>query len=1016
MGEAAKLSLLCLTEREHGEVLRLASILLLGFLLPHSTGNEFVLLQHAQRRAHVQLQQQLNDKGDAVSGISSFDPVHYVLHMPLEERLENAVRAPLSANESGCDSGDPVLGAAVLTDDSLELALDSFLSNGLSQLLKSRPIHREEVDLLHLIAMAIHPQPNIQAVLPSYFLYLNEHHAQNKYWIRAQSLMHNNMAHQLQIHYRTRLRLIQLIAETNFMVEEYGLHDQSENVVSPLLRGALPHLRASIRAFGEVSARSVVHAHFCHAALTSIACQTRNERILEEEWDYLLHKTVEDPRNYKCTECHQVKDQKRCLAYRRLSILPPENVPFCPHQARAWLLSQFITRSCRSKNDINSEFLGKIASSLTDAIEWQVDSWTKHDGGETERELSKLHATCMLASLLRAATSLIVCLSLSRKKSQSEEDEHSATLTESSIQLLRHHDVGIARAASCLAVTALEVATIDFTPLLFSIIKTILTEDKDLVLLERVVAVASYRSHAFASACLQYLLAKVSTADETKVMEQKVQSLCRWITAICCNCPSVAFRHTNKLMRLLAENSSSNLGQHIVASVLSLRRARYFAGNDLIEDTSILAVLSKTKNEWKKYQLARHALVTGNFSIASAVYKNMLDLPLSEKHFLWISALRHVASAEASLAQHAALGIPDAVIQLRAALWHVTSLENDERASDAGFSFQVRFLKLRLEFLDITTTMRQLVREMRLTGTEPARYTRQLLHLHNVFRAFNCLSSRYGELIQQEGITFQCGRSRSCLLLLRTACRFMALATRNIFADAIPTLVGKSSTMESITSESDEPMASLIRKLDALALSPMDVSVDALVRAAAGLELIDAMLMVPLPFPVDFFSAKPRLFASLAVSPEQDQSGEADTDVVEAYPAVCFSVKCFGQIPEQLLLQSRMPCWTVLLWYQIVYSSPLEDDEAAGRDEDVAETSMPDTVHSPIDLSEYSPASTNLFQDGSFFVTLECPQILLEGQYSMEVKIGCRDVAGYEWEVPLSSGSCTIAIRVSRSR
>ena len=51
-------------------------------------------------------------------------------------------------------------------------------------------------------------------------------------------------------------------------------------------------------------------------------------------------------------------------------------------------------------------------------------------------------------------------------------------------------------------------------------------------------------------------------------------------------------------------------------------------------------------------------------------------------------------------------------------------------------------------------------------------------------------------------------------------------------------------------------MVSLVRRLDDLLLQQMDNSVNPAIRAAAMLELLDGILMVPTHFPRDFLMAR----------------------------------------------------------------------------------------------------------------------------------------------------------------
>ena len=170
-----------MTTREHGRVSKMASILLLGFLLPHSTGNEFFLLQnqsslssfnqndqqqggsrHAQSHQHQTAGSKTSELPNQVSSgpqDQQSDPgaiQRAVLdQMSLSERLQ---RTSQLYNPHECGELHSIV------HDPMDLVLDSFLKHALAPFLKNRPAHTKQVDLIHVLAMAIHPHPTEQSI------------------------------------------------------------------------------------------------------------------------------------------------------------------------------------------------------------------------------------------------------------------------------------------------------------------------------------------------------------------------------------------------------------------------------------------------------------------------------------------------------------------------------------------------------------------------------------------------------------------------------------------------------------------------------------------------------------------------------------------------------------------------------------------------------------------------------------------------------------------------------------
>lgn len=981
MSEAATL-LPVLTEKEHGQVLGLSSILLLGYFLPYSTGNEFVLLQGARRSDWV---------------AETFDAADYVRNMPLEERLQKSVHSYNAGEHGEFDT---------LTDGSTELAMDTLLRKGLAPLLSARPFHRQEVDLLHLMAMAIHPNTCKELVAQTVHALDADKHPS---WTRAQGLFQHSAALHFQLHYGHRFTLVQLLQRHLILPE---LEDEeSDDVIGPLLFGAMPHLRASLRAFGS-SARSPWEAHWAHLALVSIAVQTRHPHTVSDEWRFQLHKMVEDRSDYGCRrDC--------CGCTKQWQTEPPVEDTFCPHAARGQLLATFILRQCPSRHETVDDFFKHALGSLTDAIEWQVDCATVSSDGEGDEDDSERHPQCLLAALMFAVKHCFYFLPQDTKIDK-DDNSHCGTLIESAIQCLQHPNVGVVKEALDLLALAFTYRPSDkfddkYAWNLLEAIESPSLQKAARVQVEKVVAVAAQHSPSFASFLYSSLAEKSNDGQVDDITARR-------IALVASNCPSVVAKDTDRLVSMLEKTATTNGSFHVMAALLSLRQVRFFATKEGEPSLAVLRTLSQQSQWWDMYQLARHSLVKGSFGDAAEIYNMILTSQLKEKHFLWMSSLAKVSEAENSLSGDAAKGIPTASTLLRSAVSYLHSLGALEGNKQECYSFQIRFLLLRLDFLDLMTVLRQLTREMRLTGSGPAKYSRPHLHLQNLVKSFVALSSRYRSLNQQHGIEFQCAQSKHSLAILEKLCLFMALATRAAFSDVLPAQSDNPSiTISSMLQISSQPMVLLMRRLDELVVQSMDSSMDPLVRAAAMLELIDGILMVPIPFPRDFLSVRPRTLATLCLSPDPDQAVEYGMDsmlAIEAYPSLCFGCFISGSVPESTMTGSRLPLSEVLLWYRFNYKGPLVDDEGGADfkpDEDPAASREFIEKRLPV-LADLSPVTARLFANGRFFFPIQCSPLLDEGLYEVEVSLGARDVGGSMWELPVDADARTLPIRVSRSR
>jgi hypothetical protein len=182
-----------MTNYEHGQVSRLIGIMLLGFLLPQSTGNDFFTLQNlsshrmsvpsTQRQQHKFQQSSGNQTSGEERLSENQDLSDCIIYMSLEERLES------SKHRYGNEFGE--LDDSIMHDH-LENAFQSFLKS-LKKFLLGRPAHTMEVDIIHILAMVIHPNPSEHCI--------RETSSSNDIWEMTLRLMSSLVPHSFHVNY-----------------------------------------------------------------------------------------------------------------------------------------------------------------------------------------------------------------------------------------------------------------------------------------------------------------------------------------------------------------------------------------------------------------------------------------------------------------------------------------------------------------------------------------------------------------------------------------------------------------------------------------------------------------------------------------------------------------------------------------------------------------------------------------------------------------------------------------------
>ena len=972
-----------LNDEEHGEVLRIASIMFLGYLLPHSTANEFFLLKHHSR--------------DFSKAACSMNVQDEILNMPLEERLEKSIRG-LDPTDFGEMNS--------LVDPYREVAFDSLVENALGPLLEGRPFHRQQVDLLHIFAMSIHPQPTMEYVLDSFRDHADPEGVE---WQLVHRLVGSkNFGCYFQLHYGHRVKIIQLLVK-NLVLPP--LEDDSVDMINPLLFGALPHLQASLRAFAQ-GAMTQWDAHVAYAGIATVSVLAHNLRVIEDTWDFLLHLMVDNKANYQCQECGS---RRRVLAsWCSHADVPEEESKFCPHSARGHLLSAMIVRSCSTRDHVDPGLLHKMTTSLADAIEFQVFTWTKPDNEEEEKEEKpSVPAPCLLASLIFTAKHVFL---FQPSRLRDDDEDPCESILSSSIQLLNHPDGNIASEAA----TTLHCAFLhdtgnkiaEYSSRLYPALSLALQKDTIIgCSLSNLIGLACEKANECAPPLFDQLLGTIQARGNHL-------PYVRILSSIALNCPTAALKRLDELVSLQTATESGEKDQYLMVALLATRQAQFFAGKQGRVDKLVARFACRNTEYWEKYIVMRHSLVTGNNEAAKKLCTDILGAVVDENNFLWISALQKLATAEAIVSQEASHGIPSAVPIFHEALSRIQALRSFQQKTDLDYNFQIRWLLLRLDFLDLVLVLRQLTREMRLTGSGPAKNTRNYMYLRNSLKAFETLAFRFSELGRQHGLYFHHGQSKVALSICRSLSLFVAAAGRAAFSDILTTSKTTKTSLISDIKDLRHPMVALICRLDELVVQPMTPSVDPMVRSTAMLELLDGLLMAPFPLPRDLLLPKIRSQAALRLFKNATPLGSASLNHVNVWPSVGFSFHAIGRIPVHLRKRADLPISNVVVWFHITFVGPLEDDEA-GREtkdeEDQAAPIMPKQIPRLPNVTEMSPQISCVNTNGTFSLEVECPPFQDEGNYKIEARLGCQDSSGEKWELNFNQDGSALQVQVTRT-
>ena len=969
---------------EVAQILRYASIYFLGFLIPTSTGHDFFTLRFESHRMATNQER--------------------FIAIDLEERLESVCQYVVSHEFGEFNSCSEV---------DRETFFLSFLQNGLGPFLACRSAHDDETDLYHLLAMTIAPTTSA-SFIPQTAAKLN-----NPSWVRTQRLMKSSYAHSFQVHYCHRVSMVNLVRECLVLPEA-----ESDSASSPLMDGAVPHLRASLLSFA-LGANSPQECHLAHDALVQIALQTGLTVCVHEEWERLFERTIVNPRLCQCA----VQE-------------------FCTHESNGQLLERFIARFNGSRHYADEHFSRKALHDLSNSIQEQVKLCQ-------DKENVTLFHTCRLASLLRASRSLFFFLltpscdeeDITTVALKQNESKIKANLIQATIQLIQHPDAAVSCSASNLMLLVFSYGLLSETKKLLKITLNSIKIALDISFSSNqlgknilsLCVVASRKSERFALYLLVFLIAKRKTSrkNDDKCIDDKVSNTSfSLIASISMVQPAAIIKMADDILTLFRVESNQAAKQHLAAAFLSTRRAYFFTkGNAEMGFLGIIKTFLSKLEPWTAYKMGRHALVTGNFDIAHDLYFHLSDVVFSGNNFLWISALRTIAEAEASLLKSGAHGIMEASTLLESSIAFLESLSHTYR-TDTSYTFQIEFLRLRVDFLDLIAVARQACQETRFLGSTPKMFTRTGLHLSNAIQSFFKLSDRFFSLYRRYGI-FMCQQSRSCVRTLHVLCRYLGKAGTIFFPEITKSIITPNDNESPELwprGDQSQLMTQLLQKFDQIIFNQVDKSMDPGMCAKTMTYIFEGILKVPSPFPKCFLKFKtiPKSHLHLSIDmdrysdipkpasllAEENFEGDEQIESVLVYPGTPISILASGHIPPYLHTIADVPFSHVLIWTRFHFVAPLHVTDLRVQDDEplLSEGNTPEPSN-VVMIESLPPFSCQIPSSGILFLPIQCQALETEGIYKLTIQLGCRDMRCGEWVLPVQSNKHqSLMVKISRSQ
>lgn len=409
-------------------------------------------------------------------------------------------------------------------------------------------------------------------------------------------------------------------------------------------------------------------------------------------------------------------------------------------------------------------------------------------------------------------------------------------------------------------------------------------------------------------------------------------------------------------------------------------------------------------NHWNLYQITRQCFVTSNFSLARQILeKYLVHRSIQQSSFLWLHSLVRLAAAEETLRTDGYSAIPSSLFGINACHSLILSLanlfsgenENHQFGVLGAFRFQLEVLVARVEFLQLIKDARCTCLDSILTSNHSLGNTRTKMHLKNLSKCFNMLTSRYMKMYRMFGL--HCSQqSLSSLRGLISMCSFLSelidlMMEHNASWKINSTSLDVDDEQQDVAmplADKNHPMGILLSRLRAGA-SEARISPDP-IKTNVLLDAIDVLLRCPVPFPSSFFVIKPipMIYSTIIQTNGQDP--------IEILSGIPLKLTITGMVPDTFMRSAKIPFSLIIAWPSITYAGNLVD-----YDEDGNETKSINEDDTPLmHRNKPDAVATNLLPGGNFILSIELDPIIEEGYYFIDIQMGCRDVRCGEWFLP----------------
>ena len=1033
-----------ISDEQYALISRLVSLCLLAYLMPQTCNfarEDAMDITCPRNGKHMEA-----EKGEKASRI---DKGHGLREM--ESILDNSpqIRHLPSSQFDPCKAHDERISSSFW----------DFLHSGLGPFLSSRPMSRSLstgsrdtepncgcADLLHVLSMAI--SADLTDLDQNENIGSDDNGVEVTFSMpnRVRCLIMKRQSEYFQISALQRAKIVHVVANNLVLPKFYVPQDNGS-----LLMGGVLHLRASLRSFSmfALSSRQLVDAKkgllrsavdtecFAYFEMKALVknlasnkskrtgnhcnCRSRNDAARPRSREL----KAQNERFVYCTDRNQAggSTYRQQIMYRQ-SI----NKDVCVHCSNGDLLCDLILRYNGSRHYADGVFTGQTLAELTCAIATLLSQIDSTDQKE-QIHYSSLPTACTIASLLDAARALFYfLLSPSEDKNSNDSEARGAqelengmkdALLECVIQLLGSHDRCIAISSSSLLALAAayenQARIENVVGKIFITLKRALRNSATGTYddYRDIIEVMSKRSSQFAASMILYIIELL----ESKHLEGEASNVgcLRTLFVISSQQPRVMYQ---QLDRLNAAISTVKFQEDVTKQFSAI----YVVCSGLIytntTDVKLLEGVEKTltsvSNPWSVFQLARLALTTANFQVASIIFGDRLSTSLSSpSSFLWVSSLAAVARAEQLLSQEGCSGINTALIHLDTALSKVRSMAQDT-------SFQIELLSLRKDFLQICLVLSNLCQEMRLTNVIGSRSTRNHLHQQNASRCFYMLGSRYHRLFKRYGM-YSCQHTQSSVRSQFSLCRFLGDVIRLYFSGSqkhSKSLLNLQDSLNLPQGDAGRVHIQIIQKLRSELINSFENSLEPSIRGEILHQIVNTILKCPNPYPKCFTVLRRVPKVKIQVAAKGYNGSDQTFTVISLdddspYKTSFVSplhLRLSGSLPGTLFTKLNVPFSQIFAHVSFSLGGPLQRDIDA---EDPGRNTEKGNEVEDINVT----ASSNLLpSDSRFIIDCECPAFQKEGYYHLTVKLLARDIRCGEYEINTNLSDERLVIRASSSQ